>query len=104
MIDINRYQEGLADLQMALALEPRSFVNHGGVAVGYLKLGRYPEAIAEFSRAIKMEPGYVNAYHGRALAYYGLGNKAAALADFEKSCGLGWKSGCAKAERLKPID
>lgn len=101
LIDVDRYQEGLADLQRALTLEPRSFVNHGGVAVGYLKLERYPEAIAEFRRAIEMEPGYVNAYHGRGLANIGLGDKAAALVDFEKSCELGWKSGCAKARNLK---
>lgn len=101
LIDVDRYQEGLADLQMALALEPRSFIVHGGVAVGYLKLKRYPEAIAEFSKSIEMEPAYVNAYHGRGLAHYEFGNKVAALADFEKSCELGWKSGCTKAKSLK---
>jgi hypothetical protein len=98
---IKRYQDALADYQKAAALNPGFFYNHYGLGVGYLNMAQYPQAIVEFSTAIEMEPLLVRGFYGRGLANLEVGNKTAALADFEKSCGLGWKSGCAKAQLLK---
>ena len=101
LTSIKRYQEALADIQMAVKLNPDEAYYHFGLAVGYMNMARYPEAIPEFNKAIEMEPQFVRAYYGRGLAGLEIGNKTAALADFEKSCGFGWKSGCARAQQLK---
>jgi hypothetical protein len=98
---IKRYQDALADLQTAVTLNPGFYYYRYGVAAGYMNMARYPEAITEFNKAIEMEPEFVRAYFGRGLAKLETGNHAGALIDLQRSCEMGYKSGCAKAQQLK---
>lgn len=100
LLDIKRYQEAIADYRTALQLRPGFLPFHQGIAVAYLDAGNYPDALVEFGKVIGMDSKFVRAYYGRGLTYFAMGDKAAAQVDFNRSCELGWKSGCAKARAL----
>jgi tetratricopeptide (TPR) repeat protein len=97
---IKRYPDAIADYQTALSLNPASAHYYQGMGIAYLNMNEYSKSIAAFSQAVALEPARVKSYYGRGMANAGLGNRGAALADLEKSCELGWQSGCAKALQL----
>jgi hypothetical protein len=97
---IKRYPDAIADYQTAISLNPKSAHYYQGMGITYLNMNEYTKSITAFNQALILEPGRVKSYYGRGMANAGLGNKGAALADLEKSCELGWQSGCAKALQL----
>lgn len=99
--DVKRYPDAIADYQTALNLRPNFAHYYQGMGIAYLNMGEYSKARDSFLKANELEPGDVKSFYGRGIANDGLGKKAAALADFERSCELGWKSGCSKAQQLK---
>ena len=99
--EYNYYRQSLADYQTALALNSGSIPYREGVAQAYYRLGRYAEAIAEFDQVIAKQPMNKRSYYDRGLAYAEQGDMKAALADWGKSCELGWRSGCTKAQQIK---
>lgn len=55
-----RCEEGLAEIERALALDPLHLViNHGGLAEGYYYSGQYEAAIASSRRSLELEPDAV---------------------------------------------
>ena len=101
LTEIKRFQEALADVQMAVTLNPNFFYYRYALAAGYMNMARYPEAIVAFDKALELEPQYARAYYGRGLAYLEVGNRSAALVDLDKACGMDWQSACRNARQLR---
>jgi hypothetical protein len=99
--DVKRYPDAIADYKIALSLRPDNANYYLGMAFAYLNMEDYLTALATFSKSIELDSKRMRAYYGRGKANEGGGNKRAALADFEKSCEMGWQSGCIKAQQLK---
>ena len=101
LTDVKRYQDALADYQVAVKLSPDFYYYRYGLAAGYMNMAHYSEAITEFDKAIELEPRFVRAYFGRGLADLEVGKNKAALADFERSCKMGLNAACARLTKLR---
>jgi len=80
-----RLQEGLADLDLALAIkpdDPEALLNHANI----LKvLNRPAEALAGYERALAQKPGWAQAENNRGTVLQGLGRHEEALAGYERA-------------------
>ncbi len=72
---------GLADVEAAIALEPRSADCWSARGYVNLNIGRIEEAIADFTKALSLDPKSSYAYQLRGTAYTRLKREAEALAD-----------------------
>ncbi len=76
----------LADLDRALALNPRSlFALQNKAHVLADRLGRQEEAVAVLNKAVELYPGFVRARIGRGVSLARLGRRAEALEDVRES-------------------
>jgi serine/threonine protein kinase/Tfp pilus assembly protein PilF len=62
-------EEGLKNLQRAVALDPRNLDTLQQTAVGYLYMGRYADAVAALDRALAIVPDNVETRANRGLFY-----------------------------------
>ena len=80
-----RLQEGLADLDLALAIkpdDPEALLNHANI----LKvLNRPAEALTGYERALAQKPGWAQAENNRGTVLQGLGRHEEALAAYERA-------------------
>jgi len=100
LIDFGSLDQGIADLQRAVALSRDFAEAYGNMGVGYLKKREWQKAVASFDRAIEITQGagktsYMRYYFGRAQAYEKLGDTQKAKADYRVTCQLAGK-GCDK--------
>lgn len=82
---MGRYDEAIADLDIAIGLDPRNpqyWCQRGDLRA---KKQQYAEAIADYTAALDKVPNYVWAFRGRGQAYLGQGNAKLALADLNEA-------------------
>lgn len=79
------YTGTLADLNQALAIDPKFADGYYGRGVTHDKLGEQQKALADYDRALELNPNLPSAYNNRGLLRYNLGDKQAAIADFDRA-------------------
>jgi tetratricopeptide (TPR) repeat protein len=65
-----RLEEDLAQMQIAVELDPLSAVINNNLAWAYVNLGRYDEAMAQFKSIIAIDPASPGAYNGIGSLYW----------------------------------
>ncbi|MBA3894445.1 MAG: protein kinase [Gemmatimonadales bacterium] len=73
-IRTGRWEEGLAQLTRAQALDPRSVVIARRRAYSLLRLRRYPEALAASDYGLALDPTNLNLFQNKAMALLGRGD------------------------------
>jgi serine/threonine-protein kinase len=70
LVNLHRFDEGLANAMTARELDPASAAMAQGVGMAYVYSGRFEEAIEPLRRAISLQPGYYfpHAWYAIALA------------------------------------
>jgi tetratricopeptide (TPR) repeat protein len=97
------FDEAIRYYSKAIRLKPDSAALFYVRGRAYVEKERYDNAISDFSRAITLKPTYAEAYNHRGVTYIGKGQNAQAITDFKKACELGYKFGCANAEKFKSM-
>jgi tetratricopeptide (TPR) repeat protein len=97
------FDEAIRCYSKAISLKPDSAALFYVRGRAYLKKDLYDNAISDFTRAIALKPGYAEAYNHRGVTYIGKGENQKAMADFNKACELGYKFGCANAQKFKSM-
>ncbi len=83
-----RYQEALATVERALALDPTSAEIHYAQGTYLAMLARHTEALAAFEHALELAPLFVPAWDGKAWALSILGHREEALAAVNRALEL----------------
>ena len=78
-----RADEGLAELEHGVALDPVSAVMHFDFASGYLASNRFGSAIDQYKKALELQPALIPARHSLVWAYIGQGRTDDAAEAFE---------------------
>lgn len=84
-IQDERYDEALAQLNTALALDPNAYKAYNNRGLVFSKKGLYREAINEYDRAIQLKPDNPVTYNNRGDAYRELGQDQAAYDDYAEA-------------------
>jgi TolB-like protein/Tfp pilus assembly protein PilF len=58
LFSMARFEEAIAEAELARELDPLSLICNGVVGVAYMMSRRYEEAIAEFRKALDLDPGF----------------------------------------------
>ncbi|GEM_PF-731239 len=87
-IEEGRIAIGLASLQQAVALDPRTALYHNDLGVVYLHLKRLPEALDELKRAVDLDGTYGDALHHLGVAYAEGGKWEEAVRTYKKVLAL----------------
>lgn len=87
-IQDERYDEALAQLNTALALDPNAYKAYNNRGLVFSKKGLYREAINEYDRAIELNPDNPVTYNNRGDAYRELGLDQAAYDDYAQAIRL----------------
>ena len=77
-----RIPEAIADLDRALALNPRLATAYGDRGIAHRKNGNYELAIADYGEAIRLWPEWHDWYIHRGLVFSTLGRYDEAIADY----------------------
>lgn len=87
--DAHKYDEAIADYNMAIRLRPdyAEAYNDRGHAYHW-KGGNADRAIADFTRAIELRPNYPTAYNNRGVVYMAGGDAAKGIPDFDRALEL----------------
>jgi tetratricopeptide (TPR) repeat protein len=86
-----RADEGLAELEHGVALDPASAVMHLDFGSGYHASHRFGSAIDQYKKALELQPALIPARHSLVWAYIGQGrtdDAAEAFEDFLRVLGL----------------
>ena len=75
---LGRWHEGLAHLEQASRIDPRSVLTARRLAVAYSEQGRHAQALAEFDRALALAPTNLATIQGKSTAYLRKGDLAGA--------------------------
>jgi len=75
---LGRFDEGLAHLQRAASLDPRSVTAASGLARAFRDVHRYAEALVEYDRALALAPTNIALFQGKATCYLSQGDLAGA--------------------------
>ncbi len=75
----------LADLNQALAIDPKFADGYYGRGVAHEQLGEKQEAMVDYNRAIAINPNLPSVYNNRGLLRSNLGDKKGAIADFDRA-------------------
>jgi len=85
MVHTKRWEDGVALLDRALAIEPNFWEAHNNRGNALKELGRFDEAFESFDRAIAIKPDFAEAYSNRGVALEELGRLDEALANFDEA-------------------
>ena len=77
-----RIDEAIADLDRALALNPRLATAYGDRGIAHRKNGDYELAIADYGEAIRLWPEWHDWYIHRGIVFSSLGRYDEAIADY----------------------
>jgi hypothetical protein len=83
---------GIAQLDKAISLNPRSPKRYCDRADFYRYRGDLDKALADYTEAIRLKPDYAEAYFNRGRTHAAMGNSGEAIADYTKSIEFGRKS------------
>ncbi|MGH6824785.1 tetratricopeptide repeat protein [Methyloceanibacter sp.] len=78
----------IADLSLALSLDPQMVVAYDNRGYAYQNKGEYDRAVADYDEAIRLQSGDAQLYNKRGNAYYGKGDYDLALADYNQALKL----------------
>ena len=82
-IQSEKFPEALAELNLAIQLDPNAAHAYNARGYAYLRQHDYQHALADFNDAIRLQPSYANAYLNRSIARKALGDTAGAAADLK---------------------
>ncbi|PMS21705.1 sulfotransferase [Trinickia dabaoshanensis] len=80
-----QYEEGIALLTRALAIDARQAPVHSNLAFALNAVGRHDAALAAANRALALKSGFVDALNNRGVALAGLNRPGEALESFDKA-------------------
>ena len=80
-----QWDEGIAEYNKALELNPGFAIAHRTRGFAYCGKGQYNQAISDFTKAIEINPRYADAYFYRGFAYCDKGQYDQAISDFTKA-------------------
>jgi tetratricopeptide (TPR) repeat protein len=99
-LKLDRPDEAIADLDQAVAMEPRRFpAAYSDRGIAYRRKGDYAKAIADYGEAIRLWPHWHDWYLNRGIAYAASGQYEDAVADYTKA--LYYRPGLASAFVLR---
>lgn len=87
-IEQGAYEEAVAELEKAIALDPDNADAHRNLGIAYGELNRWEESAAAYERAIEIDPDFGEAYADLTAAYFHLGRIPEALEAGEKAIEL----------------
>ncbi|MGH6979869.1 MAG: tetratricopeptide repeat protein, partial [Stellaceae bacterium] len=82
------YDQALADLNRALAADPRDAAAYANRGIVYRRKGNYRNALDDENKAIALKPDFFEAYINRGAVYSDQGRYDLAIADETKAIGL----------------
>ena len=88
LYDTGRPNEALANLDKAIAIDPRyldALLFRGWV---HKELGKLEQALSEYTEAIRIVPNSSNAHYGRAVVFFQMKNFKNSLADCDEAIRL----------------
>jgi tetratricopeptide (TPR) repeat protein len=80
---LGRFDEGLAQIERALAIDPLAVIVNANVGYLLYRAGRIDEAVTKLRHTVAMEPGFVMTRYRLGLALEARGRYEEALAEFE---------------------
>jgi tetratricopeptide (TPR) repeat protein len=88
LLKVGRLEEGLAQYELALELDPESPWLWNNLGVANQALRRYSKAKRAYSRAIAISPNYAMAYYNLGVVYDLRGNYSRALDHYQRAIEL----------------
>ena len=82
------YQQGLADVEKALQINPSNDTAYQGRSIYYISTKNFQGAIADANRAISINPVSPDSHFIRGLAYIGLNDRAQAWSSLQAAATL----------------
>ena len=82
------YEQAVADLTEALALDPKSVGAYRSRTAAYLNVGTFPQALADLDKALKLQPDSADVLAQRGMVQFQSGAYAEAVADYTRSLEL----------------
>jgi protein O-mannosyl-transferase len=76
-------KQGLAELQRAVQIDPRSYELHNNLGVIYRQQGNFPAAVNEYREALRLEPEDPMAHYNLGNIYLSLGNLEEAIQEYQ---------------------
>ncbi|MHC4756904.1 MAG: tetratricopeptide repeat protein [Planctomycetota bacterium] len=83
-----QWDEGIAEYNKALELNPRFAIAYRTRGFAYCGKGKDDRAISDFTKAIEINPRYADAYFFRGFAFGGKGQYDQAISDYSKAIEL----------------
>ena len=83
-----QWDEGIAQYNKALELNPRFAIAYRTRGFAYCGKGKYDRAVSDFNKAIELNPMYADAYLCRGFACCGKGQYDQAISDYSKAIEL----------------
>ena len=88
LLDAGRAEEAVAELRLALDLEPASALAHHKLGLALHRLGRFEEAVAEHRLALRASPRRANRLVALAASLSGAGQDEEAIATYREALHL----------------
>jgi tetratricopeptide (TPR) repeat protein len=88
LLDQRRFDDALAECQLALSLDPSDANAHNNCGLALLRLNRIADAIPQFAKAAELDPGNPNPPYNLGQAALAQKDFAAAENFFDKAVGL----------------
>ena len=85
---LGKYDEAIADCNVAIGLDPRDSSGYESRASVYHKTGQHDLAIADYTKAISLDPEPADCYRERGKIHQELGRYDAAISDYTKALKL----------------
>lgn len=79
------FDEGMAELDQAIELDPGDAHIYYNRGIAYSKQGHVDQAILNFTRAVEIAPDFADAYNSRGFVYFKQNNYDQALSDWAKT-------------------
>lgn len=95
---LERYDQGMADLRQAMELDDSVAAFYYNRALGHQMQHQYEAAIADYIRAISRNTDFPEAYINRGELNYLIGNVEKGCSDMQRACSLGV---CGKMEQYE---
>jgi TolB-like protein/Tfp pilus assembly protein PilF len=85
---MGRFDEAIAEVKRAIALDPLSLVINADLGNSYYRARRYDEAIKQLRKTVDLDPGFYYAHWNLGSALAANGDLAGAIEEYEKARSL----------------